>query len=207
MLRAAGRWSAPERLPAGAAPGSPARRVGAGIGRRRRRVGAGMRRQSPGARLELLRHRRQPHVGVVGLLAQDPHAFGDAVDEQLLIGERLARRAGLIVELRVTVFSVSAARRAAAGAAAAAPAASGSPPSAAGAPCRPARAGDAPATTATAPAPSQPLMTVLMSSSSFERRSARDQNSTCSSPRSARAGSSTTQPRRGPDRTETPCRS
>ena len=47
---------------------------------------------------ELLRHRRQPDVGVVRLLAQDPHAFGDVVDQQLLIGERLAVGAGLIVE-------------------------------------------------------------------------------------------------------------
>ena len=47
-----------------------------------------------------MRDGREAHVRVVGLLAQDAHAFGDVVDEEFLIGKRLAARVVLIVELR-----------------------------------------------------------------------------------------------------------
>ncbi len=59
------------------------------------------RRHRLAERLQLLRHRRQPDVGLVGLLAQDPRSLGDAFDDELLIGERLLLPAGVGVEPHV----------------------------------------------------------------------------------------------------------
>jgi hypothetical protein len=68
--------------------------------RARRRHGGRHRDNRLPHRLQFLRHRRQAHVRVVGLLAKNADAFRDIVDEQLLVGERLAVRPGLVVDLR-----------------------------------------------------------------------------------------------------------
>jgi hypothetical protein len=57
--------------------------------------------QRASQRIDLLGERADPHVVVVQLLPDHAHVVREVVDHQFLIGERLARRLGLLIEAGV----------------------------------------------------------------------------------------------------------